>query len=314
MEDWKMSARRADGSRRNERAFRPSLDGQIALEPKVLLSHFHQPYGVPGQVRTAAAGSAVEVTTLQGQTFRIGVTHGRVQAKYMGNNQFAVTVVNSAIDSVLRVNPIIDYTGRGTAHTYNSRPNDYPNTVNIGSLTVKSGTIGSILGYRDAVLTGPLVSPGASRIDRIAFYAVNAGASINTGGDVNILNVLNNLTVSGKNTGVVIGRDLNALTVGGNITVSKNAVFSVGRDTGLTPQAQQGTAPDIGSNSAVVTGNLVINSGGKFIIGQHIVGPFVVQGSIAGASNITVNGIQTGFFANQLPFTQLFSVGGTITA
>ena len=305
-----MSERRADRLRREGRAFRPTLDGQLRLEPRILLAKFHQALGVPGQVRTAAGGSAVEVTTPQGQTFYVAVTKGRITATKMAGGRFAFTVLNSAIDSTLSINPIIDFRQVRSAHTFDDRAVSYTNMLNVGSITIKSGTIGAILGYRDAVLTGPITSLGTSRIDRIAFESIQPGASIFTGGDVNTLNVLNDLTLGGAGTGLVVGRDLNSLTVGGNINVTNNSLFSVGRYVGLSNQLQHGTAPDITGNSAVVTGNLNINTGGKFVINSHIVMPFVIDGSITGAANITING---GVLIVPLPISQTLVVGGTVT-
>ena len=305
-----MWGRRTDRSRRKRLEFQSTLDGSVRLEPKVVLSHFHQPLGIPGQVRTAAGGAAVEVTTPQGQTFYVHVTTGRIRAKFnRAQGGFDITVVNSAIDSEVTINPIVDFSNKGTAHTYNPRPDDYTNMLKITSLNVKSGTIGAILGYRDAVLAGPLTSLGTSRIDRIAFDAILPGAAIRTGGDVNILNVLNDLTLTGENNVVAIGRDLNSFTVGGNITLSNGADFVVGRDVGLNPQFHQGTAPDTTGLSAIITGNITINPGSKFVITRNVDLPFEVQGSIFGASNFSINAVPL-----PLPRQPLLYVGGTINA
>ncbi len=298
-----MSERRANRLRREGRAFQPSLDGQMRLESKILLSHFHQALGVPGQVRTAAGGAAVEVVTPQGQTFYVAVSSGRITAHPMAGGRFAFDVLNSNVDSVLSISPIVDFRQIRSAHTFDPRAVLYPNMLNVGSITVHSGTIGQIVGYRDAVLSGPIISTGTSRIDRIAFTQIVPGAAIITGGDVNTLDVLNGITLSGAKTGFAIGRDLNALTVGGNITVSNNAVFSIGRDAGLTPQLNHGTGPLLSGQSAIVNGNLVVNTGGKFIVTRRIDQPFVINGSVMGASNVFVFGGP--------PF---FVVGGTITA
>jgi len=305
-----MSERRSDRLQREGRAFRPSLNGQVGLETRLLLTSFHQPLGIPGRVRIADGGGAVEVTTPQGQTFYVAVSTGRVGARALPGGRFAITVFNSNIDSTLTINPIIDFRLLRSAHTFDPRATKYSNMLNVGSINVKSGTIGAILGYRDAVLSGPITSLGTTRIDRIAFEAILPGASIITGGDVNTLDVLNDINLSGPATGISIGRDLNALTVGGNVNVTNSSIFSIKRDVGLSPQLQQGTAPLIQGQSAVVTGDLNVNSGGKFLIGRHIGQPFLIDGSISGASNIFING---GAITSPLPFSQTLVVGGTIT-
>jgi hypothetical protein len=307
-----MSDRRADRLRREGRAFRPSLDGQMRLETKILLStqHFHQPIGIPGQVRTAAGGSAVEVVTPQGQTFYVAVSSGKIRARSVPGGRFTFNVISSSIDSTLTISPLIDYLGYHSAHNYNARAANYTNILNVAGITVQSGTIGQIVGYRDAVLSGPIVSLGTTRIDRIAFEQILPGASIFTGGDVNTLDVLNNINLSGAGTGIVIGRDLNALTVGGNLSVTNNAVFSIGRFAGLTPQLNHGTGPLLQGQSAIVTGNLILNGGGQFLIGQQLVQPFVIDGSIIGSSNFHIKG---GAILTPLATQPNLVVGGTIT-
>ena len=118
--------------------------------------------------------------------------------------------------------------------------------MNIGQITINSGSIGGILGFQSAALSGPLVSNGPGAIDRIAFSQLLPGASITTGGDVNTLDVLTGAALSGAGTGVFIGRDLNLLNVGGDLTLSNGAVFSIGRNLGLLPQPPKGTGT--GSN------------------------------------------------------------------
>ena len=305
-----MSDRRTDRLRREGRAFQPSLDGQMRLESKVLLTYFHQPLGIPGQVRTAAGGSAVEVATPQGQTFYVAVSTGKIAAHPLRGGKYAFDLYATNIDTVMTISPIVDYLGYHSAHGVYRRAAQYTNILNVGRITVHDGPIGQIDGYRDAVLSGPVISPSTSRIDRIAFEQILPGASIITGGDVNTLDVLNGISLSGPGTGIVIGRDLNDFTVGGNLTVANGSVFAIGRDAGLTTQLNHGTGPLLFGQSAIVTGNLNINSGGKFIIGQSIVQPFVIDGSIIGASNIIIG---RGAIPTPLATQPNLVFGGTVT-
>ncbi len=302
-----MWGRRADRRRTDGRAFQPTLDGN--LEPRLLLSKVHalslkDPIGIPGNIRTAFGGQAVEITNASGKSFYILVTSGTVQAYRMSGGRFGLTIKGSSVDSEVTINPVIDEKVKGTAHTFNNRLSHYNQLINIGAINVTSGTVSAILGYRSAILSGPLVVNSTNRVDRIAFDTVAPGASIIVGGDLNTLDVLNNLTVSGPATGVVIGRDLNSLSVGGNLNIANAAVFSIARYQGLIPQPAKGTAPQpqpienlntstvvtVPIATAAIGGNLVLTNGGRFIVGQALQGFFLVNGATIGAANIQING------------------------
>ena len=83
--------------------------------------------------------------------------------------------------------------------------------LNIASITVSTGTIGAIEGYRDAILSGPIIVAGPNRVDRIAFQAIAPGGAIGVGGDLNTLDVLNDANFT-NSTGLFVGRDLNHST------------------------------------------------------------------------------------------------------
>ena len=106
------------------------------------------------------------------------------------------------------------------------------------------------------MLSGPLVASGTTAIDRIAFDAILPGASITTGGDVNTLDVLNGITLTG--TKINIGRDLNLLNVGGNIDLSNGSQFNIGRNLGLVSQPPKGTGT--GTNVLTLNFTSVANS------------------------------------------------------
>ena len=126
---------------------------------------------------------------------------------------------------------------------------------------------------------------------------------------MNTLDVLNGANLSGAGTGIFIGRDLNLLNVGGNLTLSNGAVFSIGRNLGLVSQPPKGTGT--GSNvlllnfnqprrtprspchcrrvGSFIQGNVVINPGSEFLIGENIVNPMYIEGGINGTSRLMVN-------------------------
>jgi hypothetical protein len=128
------------------------------------------------------------------------------------------------------------------------------------------------------------VASATTAVDRIAFEAIAPGGSIITGGDLNTLDVFNNLTIGGG-PGINIGRDLNWMMVGGNMTVENGSTFQVTRDIGLTAQLPKGS--DLGGQGALVQGNLSVDATSSFIVGRSVDAPFIIDGSVTGASRFT---------------------------
>jgi len=292
-----MSERRADRRRADHRAYRPTLDG--TLESKRLMSVTRVNLPHRDGIQTAFGGQAVELTNLKGQSFYVVATTGTVRAYRMTGGRFGLILDGTDVDTEVSINPINDPKAKGSAHLFNGRLSHYDRLIDIGSIRVTSGTIGSILGYRTAVLSGPLLATSTNRVDRIAFDTIAQGASINVGGDINTLDVLNNLTLSGRNTGILVGRDVNSLTVGGNLAIGDNATLYINRDLGLTLQPAKGTGP--AGQGATIGGNLVLRNGGKLTINRTLDAPFVVNGATYGANpgSIRFGGIATGFTADQ---------------
>ncbi len=210
--------------------------------------------------------------------------------------------------------------------------------MNVGQITINSGQIGAILGFQDTELSGPLVSNGSGAIDRIALQSIVPGGSITTGGDVNTLDVLNDIDLSGAGTGIFIGRDLDLLNVGGSVTLSNGAVFSVSRNVGLVSQPPKGTGtgsnvltlnfntlenttitvslpPSVGS---FIQGNVIIDTANHsaFLIGNNIFNAMYIEGGIIGFSGFLINTASTPTtppFESKLPPTTQ-STQGFVTA
>ncbi len=227
----------------------------------------------------------------------------------MSGGRVGIIVDGSTLNTELAINPLGLPQKKGFAHSFAYGESNRGHVLNVGQITINSGEIGAILGFQDASLSGPLVSPGTGAIDRIAFANILPGASITTGGDVNTLDVLNSASLSGAGTGIFVGRDLNLLNVGGSLTLSGGAQFSIGRNLGLVNQPPKGTGTgsnvlllnfnqlqntitSVNTPSAIGTfiqGNVVINPGSEFLVAANIVNPMYVEGNISGASRLLVN-------------------------
>jgi len=262
--------------------------------------------GANGQ--TGAATSTAAADQISPQSARYPQPIGTVRAYPMPNGQVGIIVDGSTQNTELTINPLGQPQRKGFAHSFAYGESSRNHILNVGSITITSGKIASVLGFQDAVLSGPLTATGTTAIDRIAFDAISPGASIKTGGDVNTLDVLNGINLSGAGTGISIGRDLNLLNVGGNLQLSSGATFTIGRDFGLLPQPPKGTGtgsnflllnfnqlqnttittalpPSVGS---LIQGNVVINPGSVFSITGIINNTMYVEGSVtAGFTSVS---------------------------
>lgn len=208
-----------------------------------------------------------------------------VVARPSKNGTWDIRVNGSSVATELLIEPVQHPRRRDQAHTF--PPGSYNNdgVLKINSVIIPTGRIGSILGYRTAILMGQIKVFDTSAVDRIALYDVSPGASIITGGDLNTFNVYNNLTLSGGRN-IQIGRDLNWWTVGGTVTIENGSNFAVGRDIGLFAQPPKGTDP--GGQGGRINGNLVVNPGSSFTIGRALDFPLIVYGQIKGTTQISI--------------------------
>jgi hypothetical protein len=199
---------------------------------------------------------------------------GTVRAYPMPGGRVGLIVDGSTQNTELTINPLGQQQRKGFAKSFAYGAAARGHLLNIGQITVNTGLIADIEGFQDAVLSGPLVVSGTTSIDRIAFDAILPGASITTGGDVQTLDVLNGITLSG--TSINIGRDLNLLNVGGNIDLTNGAQFNIGRNLGLVSQPPKGT----GTGTNVLTLNFTTVTNSIITVIVPAVGSFI-QGNVA---------------------------------
>ncbi len=257
----------------------------------------------------ASSTTAVSAQVAQ-QNARYPQPIGTVRAYPMSGGRVGIIVDGSTQNTELAINPLGQPQKKGFAHSFAYGESNRGHILNVGQITINSGQIGSVLGFQDTELSGPLVSTGTGAIDRIAFESLAPGASITTGGDVNTLDILDGADLSGAGTGVFIGRDLNLLNVGADLDLSNGAVFSIGRNLGLVSQPPKGTGT--GSNvltlnfnslanttitvslppsvGAFIQGNLVIDTanGSSFLIGNNIFNTMYIEGGVIGFSGLLI--------------------------
>ncbi len=288
--------------------------------------------GTNGQAGNSSSTAAAQLVSTQSASFPQPI--GTVRAYPMSGGRVGIIVDGSTQNTDLTINPLGEPQKKGFAHSFAYGESNRNHVLNVGQLTVTSGVIGAIEGFQSAELSGPLTAEGASSIDRIAFENILPGASITTGGDVNTLDILDGIDLSGPGTGIFIGRDVNLLNVGNSITLSDGAVFSIGRNLGLVSQAPKGTGtgsnvltlnfntlanttitttlpPSIGS---FIQGNVVIDtaSGSAFLIGNNIFNAMYIEGGIIGFSGLlthTASTPTTPPFSSSLPPTTTSSQG-----
>jgi len=236
---------------------------------------------------------------------------GAVRVYPMPGGAVGIIVDGSTDNTELSINPLPQPIRKGYAHSYAYGQGEKERVLKIGQITINSGNIGSIVGFHTADLAGPLVVNGAGPIDRLAFRSILPGASIKTGGDLNTLDVLQGVHLSGGN--IQVGRDLNLFNVGGDIVLENGSSILIGRDMGLVGQPAKGTgtgvnvlslnAPLVGTTftgtvapavSAYIQGDLVVGPGGQFGVGRAVDKVIWIGGDVDGASRVFIPENNTG--------------------
>lgn len=282
-----MTDRGQGGRKTDARSFRPTLDG--TLEPRLLLSKGlvsirAQSRSIHAQV--ARGGQVSLIRDTDGELYNVNVVGGgTVRAEAMRGGRVRLIVDNTTSASTLSINSVKRPIVRGSAHTYptiTTKKTD--RLLHVGEIQIKSGLINQVLGYKTTELSGPLTISGTAPVERVAVFSILPGGAVNTGGDLNTLDVYNNATLSGG-PGIEIGRDLNLLNVGGSLDIRDGSRLFTVRDIGLVTQAAKGTGS--GGAGAVIQGNMNINPEGRLIIGRALQATFLVQGAINGVQRIT---------------------------
>ena len=251
--------------------------------------------GSNGQSGASSTATAEETVAQAESTYPQPI--GTVRAYAMSGGRVGIVVDGSTQNTELTINPLGQAQVKGFAKSFAYGAANLGHVLNVGQITINSGEIADIEGYQTADLSGPLVSSGTTSIDRIAFDAILPGASITTGGDVDTLDVLNGITLTGTN--IDVGRDINLLNVGGNIELSNGSQFIIGRNLGLVSQPPKGTGTGTNvlslnftsvANSIITTvipavgsyiqGNVDVSPGSVFSIGGSIFNAMYVEGLI----------------------------------
>jgi hypothetical protein len=264
---------------------------------------------------TSTTGAAVAVTQppIQGQVPGAGAIQpiGTVRAYQMSGGRVGLIVDGTTTQSELTISPVPFKQRKGYAHSFAYAQTKQSHILNIGQIIVNSGVISAINGYHTADLSGSLNILGSQTVDRLSFDALLPGASIQTGGDLNTLDVLNGVNLN-SGPGIHIGRDLNLINVGLDLDLSNGASLFVGRFLGTTPQPPKGTAN--GSNFLALNQALV--GTGTSTIVPSLAG--FIQGNInlgTGSSFTVVDGIASGTLTSTTTASpSVVLVNGSVTA
>lgn len=254
---------------------------------------------------TGSTGNILTTTTATPVAGAVIQPQGTIRAYPMPGGKVGIIVDGSTQRMQVTIDPLPFAQRKNFAHSFAYAEASRSHVLNIGSFQVTSGKIAAILGYHSADLSGPLSVGGTAPVDRIAFDALLPGAAIGVGGNLNTLDVYNNVTLT-AGPGISVGGDLNLFNVGQSVVLANGASIRIGRFAGLTPQPPKGT----GSGSNVLSLNASqIGTGATFLTpsvsaliqGDLTIGPGSVLNIVSGIANSSVTGTGTG--ASPSPFT-----------
>ena len=187
-----------------------------------------------------------------GVAYIISITGpGQVQTQKCGHRSVSLKLVGTTQESTL------------TVSAFNSRTNSATTPLNVMSIKVRSGRLGSIAGLTSTDLEGPI----SSLQGPVSSIQVD---SIGPKGQINI--------VSGNSSQPSVNGNLGQLTVNRGITLGPTGFIDVGNDlTGplsvSTNLTLNGGHIDIGrdlSGAVSIGGNLTINDGGQLDITRNL--------------------------------------------
>ena len=293
--------------------------GQAANVVAVDGSHFRIQLGYEDNtVATAAAdgagGTFTQTTPTPAETVIQPTEYpqpiGTLRVYAMPNGEVGIIVDGSTSNTELTINPLPTPIRKGYAHSYAYGQSGVTHILNIGQITVNSGSIAAIEGFHSANLVGSLIVNGTATVDRIAFNAINPGASIFVGGTLNTLDVLQGITLNtGTSSSIDIGGNLNLLNVGQNITLENGSRIVVGRDMGavLQPPKGTGTGSDVlslnlpstttlvaaapeNAVSTFIQGGVIIGTGSTFTVVGTIDQQMYIGGALIGSTGLNITG------------------------
>src|SRR4051812_43234073 len=148
---------------------------------------------VPTPGGTQGSTSPNAQPPIQGQT--PGVTSpvqplGTIRAYAMGGGRVGLIIDGSTNQTELTISPYPFHQRKGYAHSFAYGSTNQSHVLNVGQITVNSGVISAINGFHTVDLSGPVTILGTQAVDRLSFNSLLPGASIQTGGDLNTLDVL----------------------------------------------------------------------------------------------------------------------------
>ena len=219
-------------------------------------------------VQTAAGGQAVVITNTNGQQFYVSVTHGTVQATPASGGPDQPDCGRVDTVTYLEINQIIPmHSPKEGAHTFNSTLGQMASSTSPRSRST-TGTIISIEGYHDAVLSGPMrvSSTSTGQPDRLHSRSSRAARSASAA-TLDTLDILNDADFS-KSTGLSVGQDLNWFDLGGNLTFENGANMIVGRDLGLSRRSAKGSGN--AGQGLFVNGNFTVSAQQSVAIGRNL--------------------------------------------
>src|SRR5271165_2670356 len=178
--------------------------GQAANVVAVDGSHFRIQLGYESNTVATSAGDGAGGTYTQStptpastviQPTEFPQPIGTLRVYAMPNGEVGIIVDGSTPNTELTINPLPTPIRKGYAHSYAYGTGGETHLINIGQITINSGSIAAIEGFHTANLVGPLVVNGTATVDRIAFNAIMPppapnssnlpGPSITVGGTLN---------------------------------------------------------------------------------------------------------------------------------